>query len=230
MLPLLFIGYGSLTVLCLTGLTLYYTMPRRLLDILQKRNDVVFRFPDCKKKIFLTIDDTPTKYTTQILDILDKYNVKASFFVINKDTKDFDDQIRDIHQRGHEICNHTSHTKASIRLENNEFEHSVNKCSSNVETITGQQPKWFRPGSGLWNRNITNFAKENGMQTVLGDVYPHDAHIPFSFINSWYIKRFVQDGSIIIIHDRWWTLSLLESVIPDLLSRGFVFAKLSDEK
>lgn len=229
MIPLILFCAGSLGIIGLTGLTVYYTMPRGLLDIIQHRNDVLFHFPETgDRKIYLTIDDTPTANTTLILDILDKYNVKASFFVINNDYEDFDSVIADIHNRGHEICNHTSHRNASVRLPVDTFEVSVSDCSKRIEEITGVSPKWFRPGSGFWNNRITQYVQNMGMQTVLGDVYPHDAHIPIPAINAWYIRKFIRDGSIIILHDRQWTLSLLETIIPELLDRGFVFTRLSD--
>lgn len=76
------------------------------------------------KCIFLTIDDSPTKHTNEILNVLKKYNVRSSFFIIAKDFEstnkenhnNFCKTLKKIASQNHELCNHTSNTEASILL------------------------------------------------------------------------------------------------------------------
>src|SRR5690606_3445687 len=89
-----------------------------------------------KKEVFLTFDDGPNPYSTgKILDILDKYNAKATFFVIGKRCLEHKEILKDIVIRGHMVGNHSfSHLTGDF-----------NKCSEIIKDITGIEVKIIRP-------------------------------------------------------------------------------------
>ncbi len=87
-----------------------------------------------KKDIAITFDDGPNPYFTQkILDILDSFNVKATFFVIGKRCLEYPEILKEIKQRGHLIGNHTfSHKSGDFEMCNNEIASAVGKVSNYV--------------------------------------------------------------------------------------------------
>ncbi|GAM17125.1 hypothetical protein SAMD00019534_003000 [Acytostelium subglobosum LB1] len=87
--------------------------------------------------------------------------------------------------------------------------------------------KLFRPGSGFFNRNMLDSIKQHGYQLCLGNVYPHDPFIRIPAVNSWYVTSTVSPGSVIILHDRDYTLDALRTMLPYLVSEGYKIITLS---
>lgn len=87
-----------------------------------------------KKDIAITFDDGPNPYFTQkILDILDSFNVKATFFVIGKRCLEYPEILKEIKQRGHLIGNHTfSHKSGDFEMCNNEIARAIGEVSNYV--------------------------------------------------------------------------------------------------
>lgn len=188
------------------------------------------------KSIFLTIDDSPTKNTNKILNVLKKYNVRCSFFIISNNfqsiQKDKHEQfckrIKQISNDGHELCNHTSNKEASILLTKEQFQYSINHCNNSIHFLTGEYPRFCRPGSGFFNSTILKEITNKNLQLALGDVYPHDPIISNPHLIAFFIQLMVRPGSIIIIHDRPWTIPMLEILLPKLLKLNYQFLTLTE--
>ncbi len=92
-----------------------------------------------KKIAHLTFDDGPSSNTLKLLDVLDKYNAKATFFVIYKEG--FDDIYREIVNRGHVLANHTySHNYQKIYSSTKAFISDVEALDNKLKEITGKEP------------------------------------------------------------------------------------------
>ena len=173
------------------------------------------------KTIYLTIDDAP--YTTEsfrnILETLNKFNLKASFFVISGNQNEENDKLLvSALQQGHKLFNHGRTDSAHALKNPKELEEEIDHCEeylSNLYHTSGvDRPEvlYYRPGCGFISRTMREIIRRKGMKLVLGNVYPHDPMIRSPTINEWYLKNHIEVDDIIIIHDRVWTVPLLEKI------------------
>ena len=180
------------------------------------------------KRIVLTFDDGPhPKQTLQILDLLDRYDIKATFFVIGVNVKNYPGIVAQVQARGHEIANHTStHTHAS-RLDMSALRSEITECEQEVYMQTGKHCTLFRPPEGAMNDGMRKVVKELGYTSVLWTLDTRDwAHTPPDQISDYIIQN-AKNGDIILMHDYIGanspTLPALETFIPILLAQGFTF-------
>ena len=104
--------------------------------------------------------------TEKILDILDEYGVKTTFFMVDIWTQRYPDLAREIVRRGHEIGNHSAtHPKMST-LSRDKILTELNTMSDNAEKITGVRPALFRPPYGDYNNDVVLLARQAGLVPV----------------------------------------------------------------
>ncbi len=116
---------------------------------------IIFNFPanalDDKPTIYLTFDDGPSVYTSQVLDILDRYDIKATFFV-TADNPEYFDEITNAYQQGHVIGLHTaSHSYATIYKSVDAYFTDLELISEVVEQRTGKKSTYIRFPGGSSN-------------------------------------------------------------------------------
>ncbi len=118
------------------------------------------------KKVYLTFDDGPSIYTDKILDILDKYHVKATFFVIGKTDKRSKEQYKRIVNEGHTLGMHSySHNYEQLYNSVEDFDKDFTKLRKLLYDITGYKPSIYRfPGGS------DNLVNENGMNKFIHDL------------------------------------------------------------
>jgi peptidoglycan/xylan/chitin deacetylase (PgdA/CDA1 family) len=216
-----------LTIVGIIALAVYI-QPRFIIKYLSKRNrDVIFRFNTCKKIIALTIDDVPTENTKNVLDVLKKYNVKATFFVIGSQIEGNEHILQRIRDEGHELGNHTWENKTSLFLNSADLRNQIRNVDTLIHGDSKPKIKWFRPGFGYYNARLLRVVKKCGYFTVLGDVYCHDYYIPLPTLNSFFITQRVRSGSIIILHDLDHSVVTLETILPKLKQDGYTLTTLT---
>lgn len=107
---------------------------------------------DERKKVYLTFDDGPSRYTKEILDILDQYGVKATFFVVGKEEWNLRPFYSEIADRGHTLGMHSySHRYSEIYQSVESFEEDLHKISDLIYEETGEYPKYYRFPGGSSN-------------------------------------------------------------------------------
>uniref|UniRef100_K3WB45 NodB homology domain-containing protein n=1 Tax=Globisporangium ultimum (strain ATCC 200006 / CBS 805.95 / DAOM BR144) TaxID=431595 RepID=K3WB45_GLOUD len=79
--------------------------------------------------------------------------------------------------------------------------------------------RWLRPASGWFTSSMREVIQTNGYRICLGSVYPHDAQIKFEFLNALHLRTFTGNGSVIIVHDRKWTVGVLQAALPALTKK-----------
>lgn len=186
-----------------------------------------------EKKIALTFDDGPHyKYTEEILDILDEYDIKATFFIVGQLAERYPEIIMREIKEGHEIASHTwSHPKLTEISEaalTKEFENTERFLYDLAE----YEPKLFRPPEGKYNNCILRIAGELDYEVILWTVDTRDwAHTPSSQIVTNVINN-TKPGSIILCHDFIGidspTPDALRAFIPKLLNDGYKFVTVSE--
>ncbi len=181
-----------------------------------------------KRKIAITFDDGPhPRNTLEILDVLDEYNVKATFFIVGVNAKNYPSPLSMIVKRGHEIGNHTySHTALKDKTKDAIYEEIV-RAEKEIKNTTGAKTTLLRPPCGLYDKNTVEFALENNYKVVLWNIDTHDwAHATTSNMVS-NIEKNVKGGDIILFHDYISgvnnTAEALRIIIPLLQKQGYEF-------
>jgi len=187
--------------------------------------------PSDLRSIALTIDDFPNlndlSISFHLLDILRLYNARCTFFTIGSHIEKYENssRIRILFERliadGHELGNHGWRDEKAICLSEKELEKQINDTQEIIHNYTSLNNKWFRPGSGFFNRTMIQLCTKLGYRLVLGSIYPHDPHISFPKLNSFFIEHKLYPGAIVILHDRLATIETLQRLLPAIQKRNF---------
>ena len=185
------------------------------------------------KVIALTFDDGPhPKETYEVLDILKKHNVKATFFVAGKPVNWYTDVFLKTVSEGHEIGNHTfNHTNIS-NLSKSQIEREIIECEKIIYDLTGKKTNIFRPPYGKYNeKELKEIAIENGYNIVLwATLDVMDWKNPSAYEIAKTIVDKAENGDIILLHDYGTnnTVEALDILIPKMKEKGFEFVTVSD--
>ncbi|KXL43156.1 carbohydrate esterase family 4 protein [Acidomyces richmondensis BFW] len=213
---------------------LIYKPPRIVVNYFQSRfPDVLFHIQTGRKVIALTIDDAPSPYTEQILEVLRSNDAHATFFVIGSQVIGREEVMANIVRQGNELGNHAMHDEPSLSLSNEALSDQILQVDSfinqayNTAGMT-RRAHYFRPGSGFFSTRLLDVVANLGYHTILGSIYPHDPFISSWRVNAWHILSMIQPGAVIICHDRRsWTVPMLQRVVPELKRRGYEIVTVS---
>jgi peptidoglycan/xylan/chitin deacetylase (PgdA/CDA1 family) len=215
-------------VIFTTPLYFIYKPPAFLIRYFQRRwPDVLWDVPTSEKVVALTIDDGPSQYTKEILQVLIENDANATFFVIGSQAQGNRIILEELITEGNELGNHAMNDEPSRSLSDSELteqiqrvDHVINKAY--VAAKAPSPPRYFRPGSGFFSDRMRSLLKRLGYQLVLGSIYPHDPQISLWRINAKHILSMLHPGGIIICHDRRsWTVPMLREVLPEIKKRGY---------
>lgn len=207
-------------------------------DIINDYEDIIIKNGnDSEKVIALTFDDGPDiDFTPQVLDILKKNDVKATFFVVGEKVEWNPEILKRQYNEGHEIGNHTfTHINVSKKGYNDIY-NEINKTQQSIKNVIGEEPKLFRPPYRAISKAMCNIVKEKGMNIVLwSDLDPRDWSNPgVDYIVDTIISK-VQNGTIILLHDynnlrnkKSQTIQALDIIIPKLKEKGYRFVIVSE--
>lgn len=173
------------------------------------------------RKVALTFDDGPGRYTDELLTELKERGVKATFFVVGSNAKLREDTVKRMYEEGHLVGNHTySHVELddmSVAAALEELE----KTNEVLEDITGARPEFVRPPYGAWNDCLQ---AQSQMITVMWDVDPLDWQDQNCSRVADCVLKEVEDGDIILLHDIYQSsvIAALE-IVDTLLAQGYEF-------
>jgi peptidoglycan/xylan/chitin deacetylase (PgdA/CDA1 family) len=201
---------------------------------MQKRYpDVLFHGNTSRREIALTFDDGPhPRDTPQVLDILAKHNVHATFFLIGQSAEQYPHLVKNIHQNGHQLALHcyrhlpfplenASALKGQLDLTRNAV---ASVCSIPPETIRD-----VRPPYGFFTTKTLSLLSEWNYRLVLWD------NMPLHFIQpaQWTIKQILEQtvpGSILVLHDGKGhgkkIAQIVDIIVPRLKAMGFGFVTI----
>lgn len=179
------------------------------------------------KLVCFTFDDGPyAPVTNRILDTLERYNGKATFFVVGDRAKTYEKQIKRAHDMGCEIGTHTySHTNLT-KLSVPQMQEEIKKSCDVISSITGEEVKILRPPEGATNDTV----KANvGMPMVLWSVDSMDWSYRNAVKDYNSVMENVFDGSIVLMHDLYpATAEAVARLIPQLAAEGYKFVTFSE--
>ncbi|MDE6142061.1 MAG: polysaccharide deacetylase family protein, partial [Bacilli bacterium] len=156
-----------------------------------------------KKLIAFTFDDGPSyKATNKLLDNLDKYNARVTFFVMGNRVKQYADTLKKAHDMGNLIGSHTYSHKNLLTLNKFQIVSEIRNTNDNIKEIIDQDTLYLRPPYGNINSNIKDIAN---MYTILWDLDTEDWKYKDKDRISNYIVSNAHDGAIVLLHDLYET-------------------------
>ena len=153
------------------------------------------------RKISLTFDiASGSSNIESILDILDRYNVKASFFLVGNWVEENKKIVKEISDRGHDIGNHSNSHANMKELNESDLKKELNTTSSKIESITGEKTTMYRPPFGKFDNKSLKVCEELGYTVVNWDIDSFDwKGIGPNFVTEKVLKG-VEPGSIVLFH------------------------------
>jgi peptidoglycan/xylan/chitin deacetylase (PgdA/CDA1 family) len=188
--------------------------------------------------VALTFDDGPSTYTAQVLDILARYQVKATFFVIGQNVDRYPDYARRIVAEGHVIGNHTySHPLWGAVEAPHDMHGELARAAQAIEAATGVYPTLFRPPHGWRSPWMIQLARREGYEVVTWSVSPDDWRRPRPQVIVERVLQHIRPGAIILLHDGLETsvgppvqntVAALPDLIEGLQARGYRFVTIPE--
>ena len=187
----------------------------------------VYKIPTVENKVYLTFDDGPCPETTpQILDILQKHSIKATFFCVGDNIIKHPELFTRIKAEGHQVGNHTMHHSKGFYTNTNDYLNEIDECAA----IVGNN--LFRPPHGLITPRQNSMLRNKGYKIIQWDIITYDwdnKHTPDDILNI--VKRYTRPGSIIVLHDSIKsaprTLKILEDIIIWLKTKDYEIKTLT---
>ncbi len=174
------------------------------------------------KRLLLTFDDGPhPQFTSQILDLLDQYHIKAIFFVIGKNAEQYPEIVKEIGDRGHLIGNHSYSHASSFDISSvKEMITDIEKANQLIESITNKKPVYFRAPFGITNPRINKLIQETKMISVGWSFRSYDTTKRNNERIIKQMKKDLKGGEILLFHDSMErSIKLLETSLPWLVEK-----------
>ena len=186
---------------------------------------LLWRKKSSGKVIYITFDDGPVpEVTPRVLDMLDEYNLKATFFCVGENVEKYPELYHEILRRGHKTGNHTYNHLKGISVPTADYVANVKKASELIDS------RLFRPPYGR-----INFKQKKALQReyeiVMWDLMTYDYNqnlTPNNILQN--IKRYTRNGSLVVFHDSIKAERNMLTVLPRAIeywnSKGYRFEVL----
>jgi peptidoglycan/xylan/chitin deacetylase (PgdA/CDA1 family) len=223
------------TILWLVGLVpgsgLFPVTLAHKITMPQAQDPIISRGNPHLPEITLTFDDGPNPpYTSQILAILKRFGIQATFFCIGNQVAAHPGIVQQEFAAGNTIGNHTWSHPSLPTLSASQIRAQLTMTSDIVQYITGMRPTFFRPPYGALSAQVLAQVNQLGLTTVLWSVDPRDWSLPGVNVIISRVLSQTGDGAIILMHDgggnRSQTVAALPIIIETLQQRGFHFVTL----
>ncbi len=178
-----------------------------------------------RRVVALTFDDGPSPYTPEVLRVLERLRVPATFFVVGQQLRYFSEALREEVRLGFQIGDHTENHAWLIRLGRGAQYAQIEQQVAAVRALGAPTPTLFRPPYGAHNATTAQILRRLGMLMVLWSVDPGDWRRPGvkAIVSS--VLTAAHSGSIVILHDgggdRSQTVAALPRIVRGLRRRGY---------
>jgi hypothetical protein len=178
-----------------------------------------------RKVVFLTFDDGPIpEVTPWVLDTLDRYGIKATFFMVGDNVRRHPELLEEVRRRGHAVGNHTMHHLQGMKVTAYSYMHDISEANDLIDSPL------FRPPHGLLRWKQARAIKDR-YNLVMYDLVTRDYSKklnPEQVFNN--VRRYARNGSIIVFHDSLKAEKNMKAVLPRaieyLRSLGYEFEPL----
>src|SRR5271154_682554 len=196
------------------------------------------RYLDDASRMAITFDDGPNPAVTPgVLELLERYNAKATFFLIGQRVRAFPALAREIAERGHALGNHTETHPSLTFLSAGRIREELERCDDAIVAVTGKSPRWMRTPFGYRSPLLDSIVRRRGGAGVaMWNEAARDwrTHEPEPVIQR---LRRARGGDIVLLHDgdhrmpegkREHVLAALEYWLPRWRDAGIQFVKLDE--
>ena len=185
-----------------------------------------------KKRVALTFDDGPhPSLTPKILEILARYNVPATFFMVGQNVINYPMAARAVIEAGHEVGNHTFTHPHLATLNERSIMQEIGRCEDALEELCEYRPHLLRTPQGVLTPSLERCLLEDDYILVLWSLDTRDWDNKSTACIVQTVLDNVKSGDIILMHDyigyNSKTPEALEKIIPALLSQGYEFVTVS---
>jgi len=181
-----------------------------------------WRFNTDKKVVYLTFDDGPIpEVTPWVLDLLDKYHIKATFFCVGDNVRKHPEVYQMIQERGHKTGNHTFHHIHGLKTDTPTYLKDVQDADELINS------RLFRPPYGHMRLSLFKALKKK-YKVIMWDVVTRDySHLMTAGEVFGVVKKYTRNGSIIVFHDSLKSGDRMKESLPPsiewLLAQGYSF-------
>lgn len=187
---------------------------------------LIWKLPAGKNEIYLTFDDGPHPVITpKVLNILDGYNAKATFFCVGENVQKYPETYAEIISRGHQTGNHTHNHVKGWKTQREKYLQNVHQCNRVVSS------QLFRPPHGQITPPLARLLNKEGYKTVMWDVLTKD--YSQRSVTEKRLQRAIhktRDGSVVVFHDSDKAALHMLKILPEFLAhfsaKGFSFKSL----
>lgn len=185
-----------------------------------------------EKKVALTFDAAwGASDTDQIIEILGKYNVKATFFMVGDWARKYPDAVKKFQEAGHDIANHSNKHPHVCQMDKEAIKKDLLAAHDTLKEITGLECDLYRPPYGEYNNTVLEAAKECGYYTIQWDVDSLDwkEYGLQPLIDKVLNHKNLRPGTIILMHnDTKYTAQALEAIVKGIIDKGYTFVPVSE--
>ncbi len=229
-----YITFRILIIIALLITSIIYTSFRNNITIVevfsQNKELPIYCVDTQEKKLSISFDAAwGTDYTKKILDILDKYNIKSTFFLVGFWIEKNPELVKEIYDRGHDVGNHSTNHPYMTKMSSEQITQELNKTGNLIKEITGEAPILFRPPFGDYNNELIKVCRKNNYYVIQWDVDSLDwKELGVQSVVD-RVTRNVKNGSIVLFHNNAkYIVEYLPIVIEKLQSEGYEIVPISE--
>ena len=179
-----------------------------------------------KPMIAITFDDGPSKFTMQLLEQLEAYDARATFFMVGTNVPKYPETVKKMKEIGCELGNHTTNHPRLINLDVAGIQNEINATNQAIQSVVGESATLMRPPYGAVNEVVQSAV---GLPLAMWSVDTRDwEQKDMAFVKN-YVLNAAKDGEIILLHDiHETTVQAVLQVIPELVNRGYQLVTVSE--
>lgn len=196
----------------------------------QKKELPIYSVGTEEKKVAISFDAAwGDEFTIGILDILDKYDIKSTFFLVGFWVDKYPEHVKEIHKRGHDVGNHSTNHPYMSKIGEEQVLKELNDTGDKIKKLTGEKPILFRPPFGDYNDELINICRENDYYVIQWDVDSLDwKELGVQPVVD-RVTRNVNAGSIVLFHNNAkYILEFLPMIIERLQEEGYEIVPISE--
>ena len=166
--------------------------------------------------------------TQELIDILDQYNVKATFFVVGDWVEKYPESVKALSDAGHEVMSHSNHHDHFNTLSAQEIIDDLNACNDKIEAVTGVRPTLFRPPYGEYDDHVISTVRGMGIQPIQWDVDSLDWKDYDADTICQRVTSKLSPGSIVLFHNAaLHTPEALPAILDHMAREGYSLLPIS---
>ncbi|MGE7093705.1 polysaccharide deacetylase family protein [Lysinibacillus sp. NPDC048646] len=229
--------YLFLIPLCVLVISIFYVSESSSADrgrkYYEEAGQIVWEIKTKEKIIALTFDDGPhKKYTSEILDLLAKYDAKATFFVVGQNAEKNPEVVLRMYEEGHEIANHTYTHPLKTNVPN--LIKEIEQTHETIYSISGYSPILFRPVEGQYTDAMIDAIVKEGYKVVMWSWHLDTMDWKSPGVNKIVdtVLKGVKEGNVVLFHDgggnREQTVKAMKKILPELEKQGYKFVTIPE--